>query len=66
MPTKATLKRHAKQGKFSIVASMFERAIPEIGKFLPYPSEKTLRSKDADGHNPPEMAFLNPLRNSHP
>jgi hypothetical protein len=23
----------------------------EIGKFLPYPSEKTLRSKDADAHN---------------
>jgi hypothetical protein len=45
MPTKATLKRHAKQGKFSIVASMFEPAIPEIGKFLPYPSEKNAKIK---------------------
>jgi hypothetical protein len=33
---------------------------PEIKKFLPYPSEKTQRSKDADAHNPSEMAFSNP------
>ena len=39
---------------------------PEIKKFLPYPSEKTQRSKDADGHNPSETAFSNPLRNSRP
>jgi hypothetical protein len=39
---------------------------PEIKKFLPYPSEKTQRSKDADAHNPSEMAFSNPLRNSRP
>jgi hypothetical protein len=39
---------------------------PEIKKFLPYPSEKTLRSKDADAHNPSEMAFSNPLGNSRP
>jgi hypothetical protein len=26
----------------------------EIGKFLPFPPEKMLRSKDADGHNPPQ------------
>jgi hypothetical protein len=32
---------------------------PEIKKFLPYPSEKTQRSKDADAHNPSEMAFSN-------
>ena len=25
---------------------------PEIKKFLPYPSEKMERSKDADAHNP--------------
>jgi hypothetical protein len=39
---------------------------PEINKFLPYPSEKTQRSKDADAHNPSEMAFSNPFRNSRP
>jgi hypothetical protein len=39
---------------------------PEIKKFLPYPSEKTQRSKDADAHNPSETAFSNPLRNSRP
>jgi hypothetical protein len=39
---------------------------PEIKKFLPYPSEKTQRSKDADAHNPSEMAFSTPLRNSRP
>jgi hypothetical protein len=39
---------------------------PEIKKFLPYPSEKTQRSKDADAHNPSETAFLTPLRNSRP
>ena len=39
---------------------------PEIKKFLPYPSEKTQRSKDADAHNPSEMAFSNPLRSSRP
>ena len=39
---------------------------PEIKKFLPYPSEKTQRSKDADAHNPSETAFSNPFRNSHP
>jgi hypothetical protein len=33
-------------------------------KFLPYPSEKMQRSKDADAHNPSEMAFSTPLRNS--
>ena len=33
---------------------------PEIKKFLPYPSEKMQRSKDADAHNPSEMAFSNP------
>ena len=33
---------------------------PEIKKFLPYPSEKTQRSKDADAHNPSETAFSNP------
>jgi hypothetical protein len=38
----------------------------EIKKFLPYPSEKTQRSKNADAHNPSEMAFSNPLRNSRP
>jgi hypothetical protein len=30
------------------------------------PSEKTQRSKDADAHNPSEMAFSNPFRNSRP
>jgi hypothetical protein len=39
---------------------------PEIKKFWPYPLEKTRRSKDADAHNPSEMAFSNPLRNSRP
>jgi hypothetical protein len=39
---------------------------PEIKKCLPYPSEKTQRSKDADAHNPSETAFSNPLRNSRP
>jgi hypothetical protein len=39
---------------------------PEIKKFLPYPSEKTRRSKDADAHNPSETAFSNPVRNSRP
>ena len=39
---------------------------PEIKKFLPYPSEKTQRSKDADAHNPSETAFSTPLRNSRP
>jgi hypothetical protein len=39
---------------------------PEIKKFLPYPSEKTERSKDADAHNPSETDFSNPLRNSRP
>jgi hypothetical protein len=39
---------------------------PEINKFLPYPSEKTQRSKDADAHNPSKMAFSNPFRNSRP
>jgi hypothetical protein len=39
---------------------------PEIKKFLPYPSEKMQRSKDADAHNPSETAFSNPLRNSRP
>jgi hypothetical protein len=29
----------------------------EIKAFLPYPSEKTQRSKDADAHNPSETAF---------
>jgi hypothetical protein len=38
----------------------------EIKKFLPYPSEKTQRSKDADAHNPSETAFSTPLRNSRP
>jgi hypothetical protein len=38
----------------------------EIKKFLPYPSEKTQRSKDADAHNPSETAFSNPVRNSRP
>jgi hypothetical protein len=38
----------------------------EIKKFLPYPSEKTHRSKDADAHNPSETTFSNPLRNSRP
>ena len=38
----------------------------EIKKFLPYPSEKMQRSKDADAHNPSEMAFSTPLRNSGP
>jgi hypothetical protein len=33
---------------------------PEIKKFLPYPSEKTQRSKDADAHNPSETAFQHP------
>jgi hypothetical protein len=33
---------------------------PEIKIFLPYPSEKTQRSKDADAHNPSEMAFQTP------
>jgi hypothetical protein len=33
---------------------------PEIKKYLPYPSEKTQRSKDADAHNPSEMAFSTP------
>jgi hypothetical protein len=37
---------------------------PEIKKFLPYPLEKTQRSKDADAHNPSETAFSTPLRNS--
>jgi hypothetical protein len=37
-----------------------------IKKFLPYPSEKMQRSKDADAHNPSETAFSNPLRNSRP
>ena len=40
--------------------------LPEIKKFLPYPSEKMQRSKDADAHNPSETAFSNPLRNSRP
>jgi hypothetical protein len=39
---------------------------PEIKTFLPYPSEKTQRSKDADAHNPSETAFSNPLRKSRP
>jgi hypothetical protein len=39
---------------------------PEIKKFLPYPSEKAQRSKDADAHNPSETAFSNPLRNYRP
>jgi hypothetical protein len=39
---------------------------PEIKKYLPYPSEKTPRSKGADAHNPSETAFSNPLRNSRP
>jgi hypothetical protein len=39
---------------------------PEIKKFLPYPSEKMQRSKDADAHNPSETAFSNPIRNSRP
>jgi hypothetical protein len=39
---------------------------PEIKKFLPYPSEKTQKSKDADAHNPPETDFSNPHRNSRP
>jgi hypothetical protein len=39
---------------------------PEIKKFLPYPSEKMQRSKDADAHNPSETAFSTPLRNSRP
>jgi hypothetical protein len=39
---------------------------PEIKKFLPYPSKKTQRSKDADAHNPSKTAFSNPLRNSRP
>ena len=39
---------------------------PEIKKFLPYPSEKTQRSKDADAHNPSETAFSTPLKNSRP
>jgi hypothetical protein len=39
---------------------------PEIKKFLPYLSEKMQRSKDADVHNPSEMTFSNPLRNSRP
>jgi hypothetical protein len=34
--------------------------LPEIKKFLPNPSEKTQRSKDADAHNPSETAFSNP------
>ena len=38
----------------------------EIKKFLPYPPEKTQRSKDADAYNPSETAFSNPLRNSRP
>jgi hypothetical protein len=36
---------------------------PEIKTFLPYPSEKMQRSKDADAHNTSETAFSNPLRN---
>jgi hypothetical protein len=43
-----------------------ETTPPEVKKFLPYPSEKTQRSKDADAHNPSETAFSTPLRNSRP
>ena len=30
------------------------------------PTVKMQRSKDADAHNPSEMAFSNPFRNSRP
>jgi hypothetical protein len=33
---------------------------PEMKKFLPYPSEKTQRSKDADAHNPQKWLFQTP------
>ena len=36
---------------------------PEIKKFLPYPSEKTQRSKDADAHvQPVRNSFFKPLQ----
>jgi hypothetical protein len=41
--------------------SKYRRTHPsEIGKFLCYPSAKTLRWKHADGHNPSGMAFWTP------